>query len=111
MEQDASLRQYIGTAQVYPSLILKQISLSGDEQFAAFCLFVKTLSINFALLGRKQKYLKSKTTAKLKGKQSSVAAVRDQFLSFATFPTPLLSRYRRPLSLLAMHPFAYVADL
>jgi hypothetical protein len=54
--QDASL-QYIGTAQVYPSLILQQISLTlyGDEQFTTFCLFARTLPINFALLGRKLK--------------------------------------------------------
>ncbi len=70
-----------------------------DEQFAAFCLFVRTLPIDFALLGRKWKYIKSKTTAKLKGKRTSIAAVRDQFLSFSTFPTPLLSRYRLPLNI------------
>jgi hypothetical protein len=33
---------------------------------AAFCIFVRTLPIDFALLGRKRKYIKSKTTAKLK---------------------------------------------
>jgi hypothetical protein len=35
-----------------------------------------------------------KTTAKLTAKRTSIAAVRDQFLSFATFPTHVLSRYR-----------------
>jgi hypothetical protein len=64
---------------------------------AAFCLFDRTLPIDFALLGRKWKYIKSKTTAKLKGKQTSIAAVRDQFLSFASFLTSLLSRYRLSL--------------
>jgi hypothetical protein len=100
LAQDASLRPYIVTAQVYPSLILQQISLTlyGHEQFAAFCLFVMTLPIDFALLGRKQKYV-SKITAKLKGIQTLIAVVRDQFLSFATFPIPLLSRYRLPLRL------------
>jgi hypothetical protein len=83
---------------VYTPLIFQKISLTlygdhGDEQFTAFCLFVRTLPIDFALLGRKRKYKKSKTTAKLNGKKTSIAAVRDQFLSFATFPTPLLSRY------------------
>jgi hypothetical protein len=58
----------------------------------------RTSPIDFALLGRKQKCIKSKTTAKLKGKKISIAAVRDQFLSFATFQTPLFSRYRLPLS-------------
>jgi hypothetical protein len=82
LAQDASLRQYIGAAQVYPSLILQQISLTlyGDEQFAAFCLVIWTLPIDLALLGQKRKYIKSKKTAKLKGKQTSIAAVRDQFL-------------------------------
>jgi hypothetical protein len=99
LAKQASLRQYIGAVQVYPSLILQQISLNlyEDEQFAAFCLFVRTLPIDFALLGRKWKFIKSKTTSKLKGKQTSIAAVRDQYLSFATFPNPLLSRYRLPL--------------
>ncbi len=50
-----------------------------------------------ALLGRKRKYIKLKTTGKLKGKQTLIPKVRDQFLSFATFPTPLPSRYRLPL--------------
>jgi hypothetical protein len=43
-------------------------------------------------------YIEIKMTAKLKAKRTSIAAVRDQFLSFATFPTPLLSRYRLPLN-------------
>ena len=68
------------------------------DLIAAFRLFGKTLPIHFALLGRKRKYVKSKKTAKLKGKQTSIAAVRGHFLSFATFPTPILSRYRLPLS-------------
>ncbi len=33
--------------------------------FPAFCLIVRTSPIHFALLGRKRKYIKSKTTAKL----------------------------------------------
>ncbi len=87
----------IGAAQVYPSLILQQISWA---LFAAFCLFGRTLSIDFALLGRKRKYLKSKTTAKLAEKRTSIAAVRDILWTFGTFPTPLLSRYRLPLIVL-----------
>jgi hypothetical protein len=35
------------------------------------------LPIDFALLGRKRKYIKSKTTAKLTEKRTSIAAVRD----------------------------------
>ncbi len=65
----------VGAGQVYPPITLQQISLTlygdhGKEQFAAFCLFVRTLPLNFALLGRKRKYIKSKTTAKLKGKKN-----------------------------------------
>ncbi len=46
------------------------------DLIAAFRLFVRTLPIHFALLGRKRKYIKSKTTAKLKEKRTSIAAVR-----------------------------------
>ncbi len=94
LAQQASLRQYIGAAQVYPSFILQQISWA---LFAAFCLFGRTLPIDFALLGRKRKYIKSRTTAKLTEKRTSIAAVRDILWMFGTFPTPFLSRYRLPL--------------
>jgi hypothetical protein len=66
------------------------------DLIAAFRLFVRTLPIHFALLGRKRKYIKSKTTAKFKEKRTSIAAVRDIFRMFETFPNPLLSRYRLP---------------
>ncbi len=59
----------------------------------AFRLFGRPLPIHFALLGRKRKYIKSKTTAKLTEKRTSIAAVRDILWTFGTFPTPLLSRY------------------
>jgi hypothetical protein len=88
------LRKYIGAAQVCPLLVLQLIFLSF---YAAFCLFVRTLPIDFALLGRKRKYIKSKTTTKFKRKTKLDR--RDQFLSFATFPTPLPSRYRLPLNI------------
>jgi hypothetical protein len=65
---------------------------------AAFCLFMRTLPIDFALLGRKRNYIKSKTTAKLKLKRTSVAAVRDHYPTIAIFPDPLSSRYRLPLT-------------
>jgi hypothetical protein len=44
-------------------------------QVSKFCLFVRTSSIHFALLKRKRKYKKSKTTAKLIEKRTSIAAV------------------------------------
>jgi hypothetical protein len=64
---------------------------------AAFCLFGRPVPIHFALLGRKWKYIKSKTTAKLTEKRTSLAAVRDILWTFGTFPTHLLSHYRLPL--------------
>ncbi len=69
------------------------------DLIAAFRLFVRTLAIHFALLGRKRKYIKSKTTAKLKEKRTSIAAVRDILRMFDTFPNPLLSRCRLPLNI------------
>ena len=42
---------------------------------AELCLFMGTLPIDFAFLGRKRKWIKSKTTAKLNGKQASIATV------------------------------------
>jgi hypothetical protein len=68
------------------------------DLIAAFRLFVRTLPIHFVLLGRKRKYIKSKTTAKLKEKLTSIAAVRDILRMFDTFPNPLLSRCRLPLN-------------
>ncbi len=97
--QDASLRQYNGAAQVYPSLVLQHISLNlYRQQFAAFCPFVWTLPIDFALLWRKWKYIKSKMTAKLREKRTFIAAVRDILWTCGTFPTPFLSRYWLPLN-------------
>jgi hypothetical protein len=65
---------------------------------AAFRLFGGTLPIHFALLGRKRKYIKSKTTAKLIEKRTSIAAVRAKLGQFGTFQTPLLSHCRLPLT-------------
>ena len=67
------------------------------QQFAAFCLFVRTLPIAFALMGRKRKYIKIKTTAKLKAKRTSIATIWYLCRTYATFPTPLGSHYRLPL--------------
>ncbi len=67
------------------------------DLIAAFRLFGKTLPIHFALLRRKRKYVKSKKTAKLKGKQTSIAAVRAKLGQIDAFQTPLLSHCRLPL--------------
>ncbi len=64
---------------------------------AAFRLFGRTLPIHFALLGRKQKQIKSKTTAKFIEKRTSIAAVRAELGQIDTFLTPLLSHCRLPL--------------
>ncbi len=66
------------------------------DLLAAFRLFGTPLPIHFTLLGRKRKYIKSKTTARLIEKRTSIAAVRDKLGQFDTFPTPLLSRGRLP---------------
>jgi hypothetical protein len=66
------------------------------DLIAAFRLFVRTVLIHCALLGQKQKYIKSQTTAKLKEKRTSIVAVRDILRMFETFPNPLLSRCRLP---------------
>jgi hypothetical protein len=65
---------------------------------APFCLFMRTLPIDFSLLWRKQNNIKSKKTAKLKLKRTLIAAVRDHYLTWAIFPDPLGSRYWLPLS-------------
>jgi hypothetical protein len=49
-------------------------------------LFVRTLPINYTLLGEMEIH-KIKETSKLKDKQTSIAAVRDQLLSFAILVT------------------------
>jgi hypothetical protein len=53
------------------------------------------LPSDIALLRRKRKYIKSKTTGKLKGKQTLIAAVQDHFLSFATFPTTFFLKEKK----------------
>ncbi len=108
MARGASLRQYNGAESNVPSLVLTQrfIYVSGGSVvevsrirsiLVTFCLFLRTSPIHFALLGRKRKYIKSKTTAKLIEKRTSIAAVRDKLGQNDTFLTPLLSGCRLPL--------------
>jgi hypothetical protein len=66
------------------------------QVFAAFYPFVRTSPIHFAFLGRKRKYIKSKATAKLIEKRTSIAAVPDKLGHIDTFLTPLLSGCRLP---------------
>jgi hypothetical protein len=58
MAQGASFRQYISAGSDVPSFVLRLLQKKENAAsvfFAAFCLFVRTLPINFALLGRKWK--------------------------------------------------------
>jgi hypothetical protein len=60
----------------------------GGKKLAAFRQFGKTMPIHFALLRRKRKYVKSKTVAKLREKQTWIAAVRAKLGQFDIFQTP-----------------------
>jgi hypothetical protein len=73
------------------------------DLIAAFRLFGRTLPIPFALLGRKRKKIKSKTTKKLIEKRTSIAAVRAELGQIDTFLTPLLSHCRLPLRVSIVH--------
>ncbi len=80
-------------------LVTKQNNFKKEtlQVIAEFCPFVRTSPIHFALLGRKRKYIKSETTAKLIEKRTSIAAVPDKLGQIDTFLTPLLSGCRLPL--------------
>jgi hypothetical protein len=64
-------------------------------QGALFCLFMGTSPKDSALLSGNGNTV---ITTKLKDKQTSIATVRDLLRTFATFPAPLLSHCRLPLS-------------
>ncbi len=49
--------------------------------------------IGICCIERERKYNLSKMAAKLKDERTYIITVRDEFLSFATFPTPLRSHY------------------
>ncbi len=68
------------------------------DLIAAFCLFMQTSPIDLPILWKKWKYTKSKMPDKLKGKQTSIAMVRDILRTFATFTFLILSRYRLPVT-------------
>jgi hypothetical protein len=122
MTQRASLRQYISANNNVPSLVFPRCTQQRtklikkkkcSKKFAAVCLFVRALPIDFALLGRKRKYIKLKITAKSREKRTWIATVRVILGALGTFPIPLLSRYRLPLRSLRINskesiPQAYV---
>ena len=68
------------------------------DLIVAFRLFCRTSPIYFALLGRKRKYVKLKTTAKLIEKRTLIAAVRAKLGQIGTFLTPVLSHCGLPLT-------------
>ncbi len=75
-----------------------KIIQNGCEQFAAFCVFMGTSPKDCALLSGNGNTLKLETTSKLKDTQTVIATVRDLLRTFATFPAPLLSHCKLPLS-------------
>jgi hypothetical protein len=87
-------------AQEYPSVDLDFLNKiqNGGEQFAAFGLFMGASPKNYGVLGGNGNTLKSKTTAKLKVKRTSIATVRGLYRMYATFPTTLGFHYRLPLT-------------
>ncbi len=95
LAQDASLRQYIGAAQVYPSLILQQISETTIRRILPFR---QDIAYWFCFTGAEAEILKIKDDSKIKRERTSIAAVRDILWTFGTFPTPLLPRYRLPFN-------------
>jgi hypothetical protein len=65
----------------------------------AFRLFGRTSPIHFALLGRKRKYVKLKTTANLIEEQTSIAKVRAKLGQIGIFLTPVLSHCQLSLKM------------
>ncbi len=51
-----------------------------------------------AWVGGNWNRIKSKMAARYREKRTSITTVRDQYLSYATFPTPLIFHYSLPLS-------------
>jgi hypothetical protein len=62
-----------------------------------FCLFMGTLPFNLASLGVNGNFHRTKINGKIKDKRTSIDTVRDQYPTYAIFPTPLSSNYRLPL--------------
>jgi hypothetical protein len=100
MAQGLSLRQYISAGNDVLCLVLRLLQQEEKLQvFVVFCLIVRTSPIHFALLGRKRKYIKSKTTAKLV-RQTNLdrRGLRPIPIICHLLDPPPLSRYRLPLT-------------
>jgi hypothetical protein len=80
--------------------LLKQKHIKGEVQLTVSSTITNRLIIanKIGWCGRKQKYVHSKMVAKLKNKIKSMTTVPDQYLTFASFLTPLCSRWSLPLS-------------
>ncbi len=66
--------------------------------FAAPVLIDRSMTNFSARVGGNGKRIKSKMAARYKEKRTSITTVRDQYLSSATFPTPLIFHYPLPLT-------------
>jgi hypothetical protein len=65
--------------------------------FAAPVLIDRSMTNFSACVGRNGNRIKSKMAARHREKQISITTVRDQYLSSATFLTPLIFHYPLPL--------------
>jgi hypothetical protein len=65
---------------------------------AAHAIIDRSMTIRWAGVSGKGNKSNPRWQPKLKEKRTSITTVRDQFLSFTTFPTPLVSHWSLPLS-------------
>jgi hypothetical protein len=65
--------------------------------FAAPVLIYRSMTNFSAWVGGNGNRIKSKMAARYREKRTSITTVRDQYLSSATFPTPLIFHYPLPL--------------
>jgi hypothetical protein len=66
--------------------------------FAAPVLIDRSMTNFSAQVGGNGNRIKSKMPARYREKRTSITTVRDQYLSSATFPTPLIFHYPLPLT-------------
>ncbi len=67
--------------------------------FAAPILIDRSIANFSAGVSRNGNIIKSKMAAKYRDKRASITTVRDQYQSYATFPTPLIFHYPLPFSI------------
>ncbi len=106
MAQHALLRQYISAGNNVPSLVFPRCTQwtklfkkrKRSKKFAAFCLFVRAFPIDFALLGRKRKYIKIKDNSKIKKEKnidrSGQRHIGNDWHLFSTPPSSLPTTFK-----------------